>query len=86
MSTVNTEEVERLVIELMKGVGNFGSVEGQDAVSAVMTFTYRFLNVSMELMAQEDRKENLEKIAHGLRKMAAMLEFSTMKYTNEKVH
>lgn len=85
--TANPVEVERLVGELMKGLRESGQFSPGDALSAVMTFTYRFATAIVTLSeTPEARAVNMTTVAQSLRLMAARVEFDAGEAGKEKVH
>lgn len=88
MAIPDPEKVEVLVKRLADALvaGETEEVSGPDALTAAMTFTYRLSRSVMVLTPRESKQENVDKIAHGLRQMAAMIEFDHAVTEREKVH
>lgn len=81
------EAMERMVGELMQGVGRFGKFEGTVGLGAVLTFAHRFASTMITLSpTKESKKENTEKIAGALRLMAAQLEFQLVEEGKQVIH
>lgn len=79
------EEVERLVSCLMQGVAQFGDVSGSNAMSAVATFTNRFMRTLLDLsLTPADRKVNTQRAVTALRSIAAMIEHDGL--SNVTIH
>lgn len=83
----DSEQVERMIGQLMAGIKEWGEFNPPEGLSAAFTFAYRFSRTVLELSpGKEARSHNKEVIVSSLRRIAALIEFEEQQTANQKVH